>query len=147
MTSHTKANRIPKETVILVNRSSLCLNGSWNLARTYRIPTGIISFSLSEGGYNSKRTHYIFCWPCKCLNETRAKKMELFLFTTSILQRFKLGLADSASVPSIKGRLGIYLWSRAVRIMFYKEMTVLCWKWFLHLFNHPDLTSEYFYRI
>lgn len=44
--------------------------------------------------------------PRSCLGETLAK-MELFLYMTSLLQRFKLMPAEGSSLPPIKGVLGV----------------------------------------
>ena len=58
--------------------------------KTVKIPKCFIPFSLG---------------PRSCLGETLAK-MELFLFMTSLLQRFKITSADDKTLPEIVGVLG-----------------------------------------
>lgn len=96
---------IPKGTTIMVNLHSVLMDPDiWPEPSRFRperflsadqktviIPEQLINFSVG---------------PRSCLGETLAK-MELFLFMTSILQRFKLNVPDGMPLPPITGRLGL----------------------------------------
>ena len=100
-----KGYHIRKDTIILANLHSALMDPKiWPEPTKFRperflsddqktviIPKQYIPFSTG---------------PRSCLGETLAK-MELFLFMTSILQRFKLGPAIRGSLPPIIGRLGV----------------------------------------
>lgn len=95
---------IPKDTTIITNLNSSMMDPQiWREPETFRpdrflspdrktveIPKEFIPFSLGSRS---------------CLGETLAK-MEMFLFLTSILQRFKLSPSGS-ELPVIKGTLGV----------------------------------------
>ena len=100
-----KGYLIPKETSILVNLHSVHMDPEiWPEPtkfkperflsadqKTIEVPKQYIPFSTG---------------PRSCLGETLAK-MELFLFMTSILQRFKVVPVNCQALPPIKGQLGL----------------------------------------
>ena len=100
-----KGFHIHKDTTILANLHSVLMDPEiWSEPAKFR-PERFLSDDRKE--IEIPKQHIPFSvGPRSCLGETLAK-MELFLFMTSILQRFKLVPVDSASLPPVKGQLGL----------------------------------------
>ena len=97
--------QIPKDTTILVNLHSVLMDPEiWPEPTKFR-PERFLSADRKQ--VVVPKQHIPFSvGPRSCLGETLAK-MELFLFMTSLLQKYKLVPADSASLPPVKGKLGM----------------------------------------
>ena len=99
-----KGYLIPKDTNILANLHSVHMDPEiWPEPTKFR-PERFLS---ADQKIEIPKQHIPFSiGPRSCLGETLAK-MELFLFMASILQRFNLVPVDMASLPPIKGQLGL----------------------------------------
>ena len=100
-----KGYLIPKDTTILVNLPSVLMDPAiWEDPTKFR-PERFLT--ADQMAVNVPKYHIPFSvGPRSCLGETLAR-MELFLYLTSILQRFKLQPKDKSALPSTKGNLGL----------------------------------------
>ena len=114
-----KGHVIRKDTTVVANLHSVMMDPNlWEEPDTFRperfltadhkkveIPKYFIPFSLG---------------PRSCLGETLAK-MELFLYMTSLLQRFKLKPEDAVALPPVKGNLGLTFTPQPYSLRFVKK--------------------------
>ena len=100
-----KGYLIPSETNILVNLHSVHMDPDiWPEPTKFK-PERFLS--ADQKRIEVPKQHIPFSTgPRSCLGETLAR-MELFLFMTSILQRFKVTPVNSQTLPPIKGQLGL----------------------------------------
>ncbi|KAK6169277.1 hypothetical protein SNE40_020358 [Patella caerulea] len=113
---------IPKHTVVFANLDSVLADDKvWGDAGVFR-PERF----LDENGQLVKREEFIpFSIGRRvCLGES-LDKMELFLFMTTLIQRFEFKPVDPDKLPTLKGVLGL---THTVSLFcnFYRRVSVKC---------------------
>ncbi|KAK6169269.1 hypothetical protein SNE40_020350 [Patella caerulea] len=113
---------IPKHTVVFANLDSVLADDKvWGDAGVFR-PERF----LDENGQLVKREEFIpFSIGRRvCFGESLAK-MELFLFMTTLIQRFEFKPVDPDKLPTLKGVLGL---THTVSLFcnFYRRVSVKC---------------------